>query len=60
LSDWPRTSYYAQNTNEFGACSIQDIVDILGVQEGFSKEIRLEALRRLHIEIEYFRSKYEL
>ncbi len=55
-----KNAYYAQNTEEFGASSIQDIVDILGVQEGFSKEIRLEALRRLHIEIEYFRLKYEL
>lgn len=55
-----KSAYYAQNTGEFGACTIQDIVDIIGIKEGFSKEIRLEALRLLHVEIEYFRLKYQL
>jgi len=51
--------YYAQKAGEFGTSCIRDIVDILGIQEGFSKEMRFEALRRVHAEIELTKTNHK-
>jgi DNA repair exonuclease SbcCD nuclease subunit len=52
-----RSVFSAQKAGEFGVSGLQDLVDIIGVQEGFGKEIRIEALRRLHSEIELAQTK---